>query len=482
MRYTLQEHLAKKLIPRDAIEERVSAVTKINKENVKILNESAKGKKRKLIVTMEAIHVGRTKNYTYYTEEGLKAGLSSWTHPYNKPVLTHHNEYDGEPIGRILKAEYSEKTLSGRPGLIFTCEITDPDAIEKVLDGRYQTVSIGASTDKVICNICGTDRTQEWCDHWPGEKYEDQTCHFIIGTTYGREVSYVNTPADENAGNRTVEIVMDDGDTQESVHVQVYQMAEGLYQNAQNPEVNLYEHLNEDVKKLLDAMSNVKEESGKQMDGKENKTTENVNVNNPEQTPNQGAPVQENQQGVQDNSNNTPENPQTPVQENKTVSGVTDLEEANKRISELEGKVSEMQATITKLVMEKVKLESRVSELESENNTLVSENARLVAEAHRALAEKVVDLKLSLRKSDVIGVAREEAIEAHVARTKESLTDTYNDLLAEAKQMRPEPGSVKNPGYAPEDNQTNESFQEEKMTAKEAVETMISMFSPKKRR
>jgi hypothetical protein len=477
MKYTLKEHLAKKLVPKDAIEERVGTIAKINQENVKILNESAKGKNRKLIVTMEAIHVGRTKNYTFYTEEGLKAGLSSWTHPYNKPVLTHHNEYNGEPIGRIIKAEFSEKTLSGKPGLIFTCEITDPDAVEKVLDGRYQTVSIGASTDKVTCNICGTDRTQEWCDHWPGEKYEDQTCHFIIGTTYGREVSYVNTPADENAGNRTVEIVTDDGDTKESVHMEIYQMAEGLYQNANNPEVNLYEHLNEDVKKLLDAMSSVKEGSDNHMGEQAQQTTENTSTPNPETTPNQGA--QENQQQPQDNGQETPK---TQTQEQTEATEIKDLAEANKQIGELKTKVSEMQAMITKLVMEKSKLESRVSELENECNTLVSENAKLVSEAHQTLAEKVVDLKLSLRKSDVIGVTREEAIQAHVARTKESLTDTYNDLLAEAKQVRPEPGSVQNPGYAPEDNQTKESSTEEKITMKEAAEIITSMFSPKKRK
>src|SRR5690606_15407102 len=117
------------------------------------------------------IHVGKTRNSTFYTEEGLKGGLKSWTQPYNKPVLTHHNAHDGEPIGRILEAQYSDQTLSGKSGLIFTVEITDPTAVEKVLDGRYHTVSIGASTDKVTCNICGTDRTEEWCEHYPGRRY-----------------------------------------------------------------------------------------------------------------------------------------------------------------------------------------------------------------------------------------------------------------------------------------------------------------------
>jgi hypothetical protein len=477
MQYTLQEHLAKKLVSPDSITEQVYAVTNASKENVKILNEAAKGKNRKLIVTMEAIHVGRTRNHTFYTEEGLKAGLSSWTHPYNKPVLTHHNERNGEPIGRILKAEYSEKTLSGKPGLIFTCEITDPDAIEKVLDGRYQTVSIGASTDKVVCNICGTDRTQEWCEHFPGEKYEEQTCHFIIGTTYGREVSYVNTPSDENAGNRTVEIVTDDGSTKESAHMQVYQMAEGLYQSLEHPEINLYEQLDKEAKKLFDEVmskakggENLMEQQGKIDESNETKTTVSQENNT----------IQE-QQAEKGNTAETGETaPANNISEQKQ--DVHAEANTNESIDALKTKITEMQGVITNLVMEKTKLESRIAELENENQTLVSENTKLVSEMHRSLAEKVVDLKLSLRKADVVGVTREEAIEMHLTRTKESLADTYQDLLLEAKNARPEPGSVKNPIHEDEGVHMNESASSQGMTAKEAVETLKYMFSPKKRK
>jgi len=446
MRYTLKEHQEKKLISGQDLVESIGILGKIKPDTVTKLTESAKGKKnRKLIVQMEAIHVGRTANYTFYTEEGLRAGLESWTHPYNKPVLTHHNAYSGEPIGRILRAEFAESTLSGRKGLIFTCEITDPDAIEKILDGRYQTVSIGATTDKVTCNICGTDRTKEWCEHWRGEEYEGQTCHFIIGTTYGREVSYVNVPADENAGNISVTIEdEDDNGTKESAVLQIFQIAEGLMQNINLPDVNLYESASDDLKKLIDGLLDLEEGSAPKM-GQGN------------QTPGQ-----------------------TPINESELQ---TKLTEANNRISALETELQETKNALANITIEKSKVDTLLTESQAEVERLTNENAELAAKAHRALAEKVVDMKLFLRKSDVIGMTREQAIEDHIQRTEESLNDAVKDLQAEMQNTNAMRGVVVNPGYAGDDNNPNQpqEQQESKMTVDEAVNMFKGMFGRKRR-
>jgi hypothetical protein len=482
VKYTLKEHQAKKLVPKE-LEERVGVISKASVESVQKLSESAKGKPKKLIVQMEAIHVGRTKNYTFYTKEGLSAGVNSWTTPYNKPVLTHHNDYDGEPIGRILKAEFSESTRSGKAGLIFTVEITDPDAIEKVLDGRYQTVSIGASTDKVTCNICGTDRTKEWCDHWPGEEYEGQTAHFIIGTTFGREVSYVNTPADEFAGNFSVEAVHEDqqsgGSTnsQESVHAEIFQIAEGLFQNIRYPDVNLYESLSEDMKATIKSLLTFEERSNQNMDEDQNTQTPETPVQEGEQPAAPGAPVQEgeqNQPAVPEAGAPVQEGEQTPA----TPTGAPATLETPVSEAVDANKVAEMQRTITNLVLEKQRLEARVNEMDQENKRLLKENAELHAAAHKALAEKVVDLKRSLNKPDVVGVEREEAIANHAARTKESLENTLQDLLLEAKQQRPEPGSVTNPGYSGEESEEGDK----QISIAEATNILSSMFSAKRKK
>lgn len=442
MKYSLEEHKSKQLITSFNLTESVGIAVKINRDTVEKLTESAKGKSsRKLIVQMEAIHVGRTANYTFYTEEGLKNGLSSWTSPYNKPVLTHHNSHSGEAIGRILKAEYAESTMSGRKGLIFTCEITDPDAIEKVLDGRYTTVSIGATTDKVTCNICGTDRSKEWCEHWRGDEYEGQTCHYIIGTTFGREVSYVNVPADENAGNFSVSVV-DEGNTNESATLQVFQIAEGLMQNINLPDINLYESASEDVRQLVDGLLKIQEG---------------------------GTPVA-----------NTPGNTQTTESELQTK-----LNEATNRITTLEGQLTEAQRTLATITVEKTKVDGLLSESQAEVERLTNENADLLSKAHKALAEKVVEMKLSMRKPDVVGVTREAAVEEHIKRTEESLQDLVKDLALEMQQTPAVVGTLPNPGITNEGDTSASSQQgaggQTTMTVDEAVGMFKGMFKRKTR-
>jgi hypothetical protein len=446
MKYTLNEHQAKKILSGQELNESVGIVGKIKPDTVQKLTESAKGKtKRKLIVQMEAIHVGRTANYTFYTEQGLKEGLESWTHPYNKPVLTHHDAHRGEPVGRILKAEFAESTMSGRKGLIFTCEITDPEAVEKVLDGRYTTVSIGATTDKVTCNICGTDRTKEWCEHWRGEEYDGQMCHYNIGTTFGREVSYVNVPADENAGNFSVTVAdEEDGNSNESASYQIFQIAEGLMQNINIPEVNLYESASEDIKKLVDGLLNLEEGSAPNMNG------------------------------TQDPTNTTPA---TPVQESELQ---TKLTEAQTEITTLKTQLSEAQSTLATMVVEKSKVDGLLTESQAEVDRLTTENAGLIEKSHKSLAEKVVDMKLSLRKSDVVGVERDEAVAEHVKRTEESLNDAVKDLQVEMQNTSTVRGSIQNPGAAGDDNNPNNpKDNNESITIQEGLNMFKGMFSRK---
>lgn len=447
--YSLAEHQSKKLIPKE-ISEMIGTIEPIQESNLATLTESAKGKSgRKLIVKMEAIHTGRTKNFTYYTEEGLKAGLSTWTQPYNKPVLTHHNEYNGEPIGRIIEAAYEETTLAGKGGLVFTVEITDPTAIEKVLDGRYSTVSIGASTNKVTCNICGTDRTESWCDHYPGQKYgegdDTQFAHLIVGETYGREISYVNTPADENAGNRSVQVV-DESVTKtnstESVHLQIFQIAEGLMQSTSQPDINLYEKLDEDARKALDSLI---------------KTTESG-----------GQPVS--------NPITDPAVPTVPVTEAALQASLT---EAKTQITTLETELAEANKAVTKAVIEQNRLTAKVDEMEAEQTNLLDENAKLLENEHKMLATRVVEHKQRLCKADVVGKETDEAVTEHVQRTKESLTDSLTELVTEMAAAKPQAGIITNPGIVndpdPQGN-TNESY-----SLADADKILKRMFNGKKK-
>lgn len=157
--------------------------------------------KKALKVRIKAIHAGRTGNHHIFLANKLQgseeahSGVHSFTYPYNKPMLTHHKSL-GEPVGRIMLAEYSEEE-----GGVIVIEVivSDPDAMEKVKDGRYNTVSIGCRTNAAKCNICGTDRMEEWCSHRRGVEYEGVVCGWELGDLFFYECSFVNVPADEKA-------------------------------------------------------------------------------------------------------------------------------------------------------------------------------------------------------------------------------------------------------------------------------------------
>lgn len=441
--YTLKEHEEKKLYDVSKIVESAVLVRPtVEESNFTQMIESAKNStsKRKLIVEMEAIHVGITANGTMYTEEGLKNGISSWTHPYNKPVLTHHNQHSGETIGRILSAKYSTETKSGRKGLIFTVEITDPDAQEKVLDGRYQTVSIGATTDKVTCNICGTNRAESWCDHWKGRTYEGQTCHFIVGDTFGQEVSYVNVPADQDAGNLSVSELYGEN-VQESYINGIIQMTQESVYSIDNPTINLFESINDELKEQLQQSW----QNTKPTQQKEGSISMELKEFLAEKF---GSELSE--ADIQGKI-------ETILNENKKLN--KDLEESTSQLG--------------KATIEKSKVEEQLQEKAQENEKLLNEQIELKKQLQDTLIEKVVDLKISLHKPDVMAVTREEAITAHASRTKESLENTLEDLLLEAKDI-PERGSVPNPAQ-PQENQ------KKKIGLNESIDILKGAFGQKKK-
>lgn len=221
--------------------------------------------KEKVTVTIEAIHALTTGNYNTYTAKELmgsaekNTGVHSWTYPYNKPVLTHHNTRSGEPIGRVIKAEYREISTAGPPAIVLTAEITDKDAVEKIKDGRYHTVSVGGRTEHAHCSICNTDwMTDGWCEHWPGEKYDGKTATLILKDITFLEVSFVNTPADSYAR------IIDSKDDNQNGSVPSYEARNGrvIKEGQQGGK-----KMDVDVKDLQEQLENLKEK---------NKTKENM--------------------------------------------------------------------------------------------------------------------------------------------------------------------------------------------------------------
>ena len=196
-----------------------------------------------LLAQIEMTHSGIvTGNYGFYLPSRMKDGAPSFTNKFPKPVLIGHDEGEAEtdPIGRVIDAEYvdtsagylsndsylnklvsfrdeeKDKTLSfvnyiisnynskddyaGLGNIRGTLNITDSKAIEKILDGRYLTVSISMISDSATCSICGTNWIKEgFCEHRRGQSYEDSVCVVIPGTMRYEHVAIVNSPADPNA-------------------------------------------------------------------------------------------------------------------------------------------------------------------------------------------------------------------------------------------------------------------------------------------
>ena len=66
----------------------------------------AEGKKKALLVTVDATHCGYiNKNFYYYTPEGFARNVDEFVHPYRKPALADEHE-TGETIGRVWEASY----------------------------------------------------------------------------------------------------------------------------------------------------------------------------------------------------------------------------------------------------------------------------------------------------------------------------------------------------------------------------------------
>jgi len=200
-----------------------------------------------IYVTVKATHAGRvTGNHGLYLPSRMKDGAFSMVSPYEKPVGLHHLPL-ADPVGRIKRADYISLALPdshsrftklndsacfedqldiiselAESGLLFssqyeglgyilsTAAITDPDAVQKVRDGRYQTVSITANTDHAICSRCQTDWADSRCDHEPGEIIDGIPMFLIAGELEYDGWDWVNRPADSMA---SVVSVIDSKDT-----------------------------------------------------------------------------------------------------------------------------------------------------------------------------------------------------------------------------------------------------------------------------
>jgi len=213
-----------------------------------------------LQVRIAATHAGIiTRNNGFYIPDKMKKGAATFTDGYPKPVLLHHQEHT-DPVGRVIESKYVDTSGSiqdrfiknglvvkdrhgAEKGVItdvlmkdfiggkmpfgmqvevvcnllrdslledtgydglghiqVVANVTDKNTIEKLLDGRYLTGSVGATTDRAVCSICRQDWTDDGkCEHKPGAVYDGAKCFIIAGNLVYDEYSFVNVPADRHS-------------------------------------------------------------------------------------------------------------------------------------------------------------------------------------------------------------------------------------------------------------------------------------------
>lgn len=177
------------------------------------VQEASVGVTSGLLVEFAAIHSGVTDNFNNYTERALKRSLASWTDPYPKPLIMNHDIH-ADPIGRVMKARMA-KEVDGTPYVSLQIVVTDNEAAEKLLDGRYLTGSVGGKALKATCSICEADWAKASmfelpCDHRRGRKYEGKLATIDMQEIKFVEFSVVNSPADSNAIVRSISPASDE--------------------------------------------------------------------------------------------------------------------------------------------------------------------------------------------------------------------------------------------------------------------------------
>ncbi len=183
-----------------------------------------------LILYLTATHSDMPINMRIYTADELKKAVKTFLEPYEKPVLSHHNSIDGEPLGRVVDAQYmtrdewltfaQDKKFTDKKfpenatgAVVLKVKITDSAAIKKINDKRYKTLSIGFVVEDLVCSICGASRFDGECEHELGEEYDGEIMYYLTKDMEFTEISFVNVPAD---GYATVNTIEESDDTEEA--------------------------------------------------------------------------------------------------------------------------------------------------------------------------------------------------------------------------------------------------------------------------
>ena len=461
-----------------------------------------------LICNVAASHSGTLINNRVYPPDKMSKGIKSWTSPYKKPVLVNHDE-EGAPIGRVIKAKYI-KTPRGMDGKEYSpvlkasdgygfvdlsVKITDQDAIQKIMDGRYETVSVRMSTDHAYCSVCGTDWADEGpCEHQPGKKYEGKLAYMTTGDLTYREVSFVNIPADEFA--KVEGATFEDQEDRDPVDVKIYaNNAEEKFLCDMNNEEhsNLYDYLRggydeeEDTVSHLIDMDIAKDKKSKedQMSKEKDLTKDQlVEMDSVKELIQEAkdAAIKE----CEDQLIKLKEECEKITQDSASEELKGQLDAANEKLNAAIDAQTALSKEKDSAIEERDNLKTELGKRDEERTTILDENVSLNSELHKLNAERLFDLKRELKKPDVAGIKtiedRNKKVEEFAQRSIESLQDQIGDLIVE-RSATPDStrisGDIQNPGVEHEDS--GEVKIDKANSKKESkTETLDRLFNSKK--
>jgi hypothetical protein len=440
---------------------------------------------RGLVIEVAAIHEGTTANFNVYPATELAAALPSWTSPYPKPVLLHHDP-ESEPLGRIIGARMDKET-DDTPYVRLQVAVTDTEAMKKVRDQRYLTGSVGGRAGKASCTICNADWSnasmfEAPCKHRRGKSYNGKVAGIEMADISFKEYSFVNMPADQRSGVRAVhqtveseeavedfrparffsldmvsEAITEFGESERDVlgglrpqeatalflglkGAFLSALAEDSRQTKENgmadempPEV---EEEEEDVLAVAEELSadlaqSAEEDGDSEGSGDEGQEGEEEA---PADEPEEPAESSEEPPVVdEENEGEAGEESETSPEEEGGDS--EESEETEEETPEAEGSAEESNNEPAEVVAD---LNARIAVLTAENEKLSDQNTRLRSALKKGLAERVVDMRIALGLSEA--EQRDEIVEQHMQRTASSLADSLRDL---AQMPAPvSPGSV----------------------------------------
>jgi hypothetical protein len=388
-------------------------------DSMQLLKDMASGKTQVLAldVEMEATHSGKNHNYCIYYEDSMEKDAESFVNPFKKPMLKNHNDYSGEPLGRITQSWFGPSQLTDeRSAIHLKARVTDQDAIPKFLDGRYGTVSIGGTMGTVTCNVCGKtilkDGKFKFCGHWRGESYKDQVCYWGAKDIEYHEVSTVNNPADDYAQIMKVTVVTDSDDKKDSKEESTMAGT-----NTDNKKA-------EDVKKTVCDMIDQLLGNGAAASTSDSSATPNDNNDGADEQPATATDAEQPKDDAQ-------------VADSQELEQLKQqLADANEKVSSLETELTETKDALAKAQEELTAAQTEATDMKDKCMALATANKELVADsiiAKELVGGKVTEETKDARKDELMAKSMKELAELQKDSVEEKAPRTPAQVTSPVK-------------------------------------------------